>query len=108
MRTKNLLTPTEISRRLDIPRSLFLRAARAQRFKPDAVCGDKQLFREDRVPRLAESVREYVSQRQGETLNRIVAAIESARPERVQAFVDRRVNALHAMDQNLNGHAKSD
>jgi hypothetical protein len=94
MRTKNLLTPTEISRRLHIPRSLFLRAARAQRFKPDAVCGDKQLFREDRLPRIAKELRDYVRRRQEEALNKIVAAIGSASPDRIEAFIDTRKSSV--------------
>jgi excisionase family DNA binding protein len=58
---KTMLTVTEVSRRLDVPRSTIARLLVAGEIKPDARSSKAPLFREDRLDRLAACIAVHLS-----------------------------------------------
>jgi hypothetical protein len=88
MAAKQMINVTALSRRLDTPRSILLRALAAGRLKPDARAGSQKLFRQENLPRIAASLAGYMTPRQADVLNEVLAAAESADSVRLRAFVE--------------------
>ena len=88
------LSVTEISRKLDVPRAMISKAIVDGRLVPDANSAKSFLFREERLPDVADTLRALYQER----LDKIVSAILAASPEQIRSF-----NARHqlAMEKKI-------